>query len=122
MKQVYYTIFILVLGLAFSPASSYAWGSASGKSCCKKEVASKTKVKKCCKKASHETGCKENCGGKCGDKACNCVVLQTTFTIPILDVLAYSNLELLHQKQKFPNLAINLTDGYYSIWTPPNII
>ena len=119
---MYYTIFILFLGLAFSSTASYACGSGEGKSCCKKEIEDKSEAKKCSKKETHENGCNENCGGKCGDKSCNCLVLQVSFTIPVLEELSITNFELIPQKQKFPNLAINLTDGFYSIWTPPNIM
>ena len=68
-KQLHIIIIILTIGFFMSPTSSYACGTKTEKSCCKKEKTEKTEKKDCCNN-NHSKDKGNGCGGKCGHSNC----------------------------------------------------
>ena len=113
--------------LAFAAVPSNKALACSGKKDgCQKEVQKeKEKQSTCEKEAGHSSPCKHkgDCGGKCGDKGCDCPAAfptaQTAFTSidftlrpPTRYLLSKADWYYLH---KIPNAV------YLSIWIPPKI-
>jgi len=121
MTKKVYILFIFVLGFALIPRISHACSSSSEKSCCKKENSEKSIAQGCCKKEKQHSNGNDNCGGTCGDKSCHCLAFHFSIMISIFQEGANNSVDFLHEKQIFSHLEINLSSGFYSIWTPPNI-
>jgi hypothetical protein len=113
-------IIILTIGFFTLPTSSYACGTTTEKSCCKKETLSKSGKKECCCD-KHSKNKKAPCDGKCGHSNC------TTSSIN-LGILAFYAIEIKNnhfdfssEKQNFYYSKINISAGFYSIWLIPKI-
>lgn len=117
---------MIMLGVALTPADTYACGSNSGKSCCKKENVEshskkKSEAKSCCSKGSKGDKDNESCGGKCGDKSCQCPVFQNSSLTPFFHSFDIKNHVFPTDKHNLSYLETYISSGFYSIWTPPNI-
>ncbi len=118
-----YLLLILILGIVWIPSIAFACGSASEKSCCKKDKSVKDldkKIKDCCKKDKKHPNDKEDCGGKCGKTSCHCPLLHPSLLLPSIPEISYKNFVSLLEKQKFSYIKTYLSLGFYSIWIPPN--
>lgn len=121
MTKKIYILLILIFGFALTPNITFACGTNSEKSCCKKENAKKSDKKDCCKKNKNHSNDKDDCGGKCGDKTCHCPAPNCGLSIPAIFEISKNNYDFSDDKQKFHHFQLYLSSGYYSIWTPPNI-
>ncbi len=121
MIRTVYILLIAIFGFAFIPSVARACVVKTEKSCCKKDKANQSEKKGCCKKSEAESGKTTDCSGKCGEKNC----LPPTFHLSVLTAIYQENDYKLFsstaQKQKFSSIKTDLSSGFYSIWTPPNI-
>lgn len=109
-----------MLGLFLLPASTYACGTKSEKSCCKKEASSKTEKKDCCNNKSTKDKDK-NCDGKCGHS--NCTSSTVNFSIISYFEIEFNNNNFVFsfEKAKFHHSKTFISSGFYSIWLIPKI-
>ncbi|WP_310379011.1 hypothetical protein [Flavobacterium sp.] len=112
---------ILLLGIFLLPSLSYACGTKIEKSCCKKEISSKTEKKDCCKnEQSNEQD--NSCGGKCGHSNCtsspfvNLSIIEC-YQIEFKDNDFYFSIE----KPKFYHSKTFISSAFSSVWLPPKI-
>lgn len=120
-KRLHILIILLTLGFFLSPTLSYACGTKTEKSCCKKETTSKTEKKDCCKKKQSED--KDNsCGGKCGHS--NCTSSTINFSVILLYEIEFknNNFSFSPEKQNFYYSKSFISSGYSTVWLPPKII
>ena len=121
-KTFHILIFIITLGFFLTPNVSFACGTTSEKSCCKKETSSKTENKYCCKKDNHTKNKKsDGCDGKCNHAACNCLPLNFNTTLPIITELKHKSFNYSTDKQKFYDVKTDISSGFYSLWLLPKI-
>ena len=120
MIRTIYILLIAIFGFALIPNTATACVVKTEKSCCKKEKTDASE-KDCCKKSDAHSKDKADCSGKCGEKSC----LPSNFHFSVLTTIYQeNNFELFNssaQKQKFSCIKTDLSSGFYSIWTPPNI-
>lgn len=110
-----------MLGLTLMPNQTFACGSNAKKSCCKKEYSEKSADKDCCKKEKQNSNDKGDCSGKCGDKSCNCSISNFSLVLPFFQDDKNNNFNFSSEKQMPSYLEADISSGFYSIWTPPNI-
>ncbi len=120
-KQLYIIIIILTLGFFLSPTSSYACGTKTDKSCCKKEKIAESEKKNCCDKQNSKE--KENrCGGKCGHSNCTSSTSLNFSTISSNEInLKNNSFDFFTEKSKFYNSKTFISSGFYYIWLIPKI-
>lgn len=124
-KRNLITFIILILGSFAIPTIIYACGTKTTKtekSCCKKAKSEKDNKKDCCKKSNSKSEKDENgCDGKCNNSNCSCPSRHFAFAMP---VCAELKVKKYFTESKTTKLCYNenyLSDGFVSIWTPPNI-
>lgn len=120
-KRLHILIIILTLGLFSSPTLSYACGTKTEKSCCKKETTSKTVKKDCCN-GKNSKDQDNSCGGKCGHSNCTSSTsmnfsLISTFEIDFNSI----NFDFSSEKQKFYNTKTFISSGFSNVWLIPKI-
>jgi hypothetical protein len=124
-KKFHILLIILTLGFFATPTLTYACGTKSYKtknSCCKKDKSDKTDKKDCCKNYKSKNGKNDgDCGGKCNHKSCSCPTTNYAYSLPFwteIKVKIY-----ITESEKIKNYYNEnyLSDGFVSIWTPPNI-
>jgi hypothetical protein len=110
-----------MLGFFLLPALGYACGTKSEKSCCKKEISSKTEKKDCCKnKQSKEKD--NNCGGKCGHSNCTSSTSVNFSIISFYEIeFKNNNFDFSVEKSKFYHSETFISSGFTSVWLPPKI-
>ena len=121
-KKFHILLIILTLGIFSTPMLTYACGTKSTKtekSCCKKTKSSK---KDCCKKnKSHNDKDNNECDGKCNNSNCSCPTVHFAFALPFYAEIKAKTYFAESKKTKLYYNENYLSDGYVSIWTPPNI-
>ncbi|WP_310559101.1 hypothetical protein [Flavobacterium sp.] len=120
-KRVHILLIILTLGFFLSPTLSYACGSKTEKSCCKKETTSKTEKKDCCN--GRDSKDKDNsCGGKCGHSNCTS---STSINFSLISTFETDfnspNCDFSSEKSKFYNSKTFISSGFSSVWLIPKI-
>ena len=124
-KKVHILFIILTLGFFATPTLTYACGTKTDKtenSCCKKDKAGQGHKKDCCKNHhSKNNKSDDDCGGNCGNSSCSCTTVHFAFNLPFLSGVGSKKYFAISEKLKFYDQQIHLSDGFYSIWTPPNI-
>jgi hypothetical protein len=122
MTKKVYIFLIFIFGFVLTPNVSFACGTKSEKSCCKKENSKKAEIKDCCKKDNQNSKGKTSCDGSCGDKSCHCPpVFHFNFISASNQQSESRIIPTSDEKQKFSHIETYLSAGFYSIWTPPNI-
>lgn len=121
-KKFHILLIILTLGFFVTPTLTYACGTKTEKtekSCCKKNKSNKATKKNCCKK--NQSKSTNDCNGQCGDR--NCVSYPTNYTlIPNFKIeLTNNNVAFISHILNFRYNENYLSDGFASIWIPPNI-
>lgn len=119
-KRLHILIIVLTLGFFFLPTSTYACGTKSEKSCCKKEIANKTEKKDCCNNKDSKD--KDNsCKGKCGHS--NCTTSTVNCSIISFFEIDYenNNFDFSNEKPKFYHFKTFISSGFTSVWHPPKI-
>ena len=120
-KQLHILIIILTLGFFLSPTLSYACGTKTEKSCCKKEKTSKTEKKNCCKKKDSQDEDK-SCGGKCGHSNCTSSTSIKFSIISSYEINFKNNsFDFSAEKPKFYHSKTFISSGFTSVWLPPKI-
>lgn len=121
MKKLLHIISIILLLGFFLPTSSYACGTKTEKSCCKKEKAEKTEKKDCCN-GKHSKEKDNSCGGKCGHSNCTSSS-SVNFSIISSYEINFKNIsfDFSIEKSKFYNSKTFISSGFYSIWLIPKI-
>jgi hypothetical protein len=108
-------LLILILGFFLIPSVD-AVACGGNKECCKKEIkTSKAEKKDCCNSSK-----KHDCGGKCGDSACNCPVSVH------IALSSFTNITLPKSTIFTSEIDWHFLDGnrqsvYLSLWLPPKI-
>ena len=116
-NRVHILIIMLTLGFFLMPTLTYACGTKTEKSCCKKEIAEK---KACCKDKQSKGQDKE-CGGKCGHSNCTTSTLQWSL-VALYEIEFKTNLfDFATRKQKCYHNETNISSGFYFVWLPPKI-
>ena len=121
-KKFHILLIILTLGFFATPTLTYACGSKSTKtekSCCKQ---GKSNKKDCCKKSNSKSDKDNNgCDGKCNNSNCSCPTTHFAFSMPFWTELRAKTYFAESKKTKNYYNENYLSDGFVSIWTPPNI-
>ena len=124
-KKFHILLIILTLGFFATPTLTYACGTKATKtekSCCKKSKSEKSSKKDCCKKnKSHNDKDSNDCDGKCNNSNCSCPTIHFAFTIPSYAEIKAKTYFAESKKAKLYYNENYLSDGFTSIWTPPNI-
>lgn len=124
-KKIHILLIILTIGFFATPMLTYACGTNSNKtekSCCKNDNTDNIEKKDCCK--NHHSKNNKNddgCGGKCKHPSCSCPTVHFVFNLPFFIEISLKKDFTESKKNKFYDKEIYLSDGFYSIWTPPNI-
>ena len=143
MNKFFFIATILFFGVLALPRSISACGNNEGSEndFCKKEVAKNSATKSCCAKAkvnsqtvSKSTHCTDSkivkhgtqqtddcCGGNCNHGNCNCAPNSIFFTLTPTLVLARIKSVLLYDCSNFRYQKNYRSNGFYFIWSPPNI-
>lgn len=105
----------------FLPSSTYACGTKTEKSCCKKETPKKTEKKVCCN-GKHSQEKDNSCGGKCGHSNCTSTSSISFSIISFFEIDFKNNsFDLVEKKSKFYHSETFTSSGFYSIWLIPKI-
>ena len=120
-KRLHIIIIILTLGFFILPTLSYACGTKTEKSCCKKETTSKTEKKDCCN--GKQSKDKDNsCGGKCGHSNCTSSSTVNFSIISTYEINFKNNsFDFYSEKSKFYSSKTCISAGFTSIWLIPKI-
>ena len=125
IKKFHILLIILTLGIFATPTLTYACGKKSTKtekSCCKKSKTEKSNKKECCKKSNSKSDNENNgCDGKCNNSNCSCPTVHFAFALPFDAELKAKTNFTESKKTKLYYNENYLSDGFTSIWTPPNI-
>ncbi|HFG0566974.1 hypothetical protein [Flavobacterium psychrophilum] len=120
-KRLHIIIIILTLGFFLSPTLSYACGTKTEKSCCKKETTSKTEKKDCCK-GKHSKDEDKSCGGKCGHSNCTSSTSINFSLISFYEIEFKNNsFDFSAEKPKFHHSKTFISSGFTTVWLPPKI-
>jgi len=124
-KKFHILLIILTLGFFATPTLTYACGTKSTKtekSCCKKSETEKNSKKDCCKNhKSKSDKDKNSCNGKCNNSNCSCPTDHCAFALPFWTETKVKTYFAESKKIKNYYNENYLSDGFRSIWTPPNI-
>lgn len=118
-------VIIIILGIFLIPCSAFACGKKiikTEKSCCKKEMSSKTDKKDCCEGNNHSKNKNhEGCGGKCSHSKCGCTSSCNT-SVSINELNFNRNVfNFISEKQNFYNFETSISSGFNSLWLIPKI-
>ncbi|MBK7305402.1 MAG: hypothetical protein IPI90_19655 [Saprospiraceae bacterium] len=82
----------------------------------------KSNKKECCKKSNSKSDNENNgCDGKCNNSNCSCPTVHFAFALPFYAELKAKTNFTESKKTKLYYNENYLSDGFTSIWTPPNI-
>ena len=119
MKKIHIILLVLI-GFLIMPISTVACGTISKKSCCQSEIKNSGCKMKCCQKKSKNKSNK-GCEGKCGKSTCQVQTVSFIATLPNFSEIKNNYYFFSTSRQCFFNQETNISDGYYFIWSPPNI-
>jgi hypothetical protein len=120
-KQLHIVIIILTFGFFMLPTSSYACGTKTEKSCCKKEKTEKAEKKDCCNN-KHLKDKDKSCDGKCGHSNCTSSTSLNFSVISFYEINFKNNsFDFSEEKSKFYHSKTLISSGFYSIWLIPKI-
>lgn len=119
-------LLICIFGFALAPTVIFSCSSKGDNSCCKKETsgwhsAEKMESRACCKKGKQHSNDQDGCGGKRGDKSCQCPSFHVSLIPSFFQENTNQSFDFSDAEQKFSDVETCLSSGFYSIWTPPNI-
>ena len=117
MTKPFYILLLVTLGFLLGPTVTFAHGTKTEMSCCKKENATKD----CCKeKDSKKKGhsCDNSCvGSSCGCPVANCASApMTTFQTESNTLFSFSK-----NKPNYYYSEIFISSDFRSVWLPPKI-
>ena len=119
-NRLHILIIILTLVILTVPTLSYACGTKTEKSCCKKKTISKTEKKDCCKNKQSKNQ-DDSCGGKCGHS--NCTASTVNFSLISFYEIEFKNNNFYFStdKSNFYHSETFISSGFTSVWLPPKI-
>ena len=124
-KKFHILLAVLALGFFSTPKLAYSCetnSSKTEKSCCKKNKTDDTDKKVCCTHHHFKNNQNEDdCKGKCKKPSCTCTTSHCVFTTPLLFTLKSKSGFIVSKKNNLYDKNIHLSDGFHSVWTPPNI-
>ena len=121
MSKSIYILLIAVFGFALIPNLATACSVKTEKSCCKTEKTNSVE-KDCCKKSDVHSNKKTDCSGKCGGDSCLPSASHVSVLSAIYPENTYAIFNFAAEKQSFAIVTAEPTSGFYSIWTPPNLV
>lgn len=117
----FHILVIVLFGFLLMPSNSFACGTKTEKSCCKKEITSKTEKKDCCN-GKHSKDKDNSCGGKCGHSNCTSSTSINFSLISFYEIeFKNNNFDFSTKKPKFYHSETFISSGFTSVWLPPNI-
>ena len=119
MKKIHFILLVLI-GFSIMPNATFACGMTSKRASCKTEINSGNCKMKCCQKNSKNKSDK-SCEGKCGKSTCQIQTVSFGAVLPTFLEINNNNFLVSTSKQIFYNYETNISDGFYFIWSPPNI-
>lgn len=117
MTTKFYILLIVIFGFLMMPINTFACGTKSEKSCCKREINKSSCKKECCKNKSKN----KECEGKCGKPTCSVKTISFGIALSFFDEVANNTIIIASQKSQFFDMKTNLSSGFYNIWLPPVI-
>ncbi|MBK7800964.1 MAG: hypothetical protein IPJ53_17880 [Saprospiraceae bacterium] len=123
-KKFHILLIILTLGIFATPTLTYACGKnqQKQKNLVAKNLKAKKQKKECCKKSNSQNDKENNgCDGKCNNSNCSCPTVHFAFALPFYAELKAKTNFTESKKTKLYYNENYLSDGFTSIWTPPNI-
>lgn len=118
-NRLHIYIKILIVVIFMMPTLNYACGSKSIKSCCKKEIASKSDKKDCCGKKTDSN--EKGCGGKCGHSKCTVSCVQFSLLSQNEIVFQENCFDFLNKKENTYYNETAISAGFCSLWLIPKI-
>ncbi|CCB68966.1 hypothetical protein B0A58_14170 [Flavobacterium branchiophilum NBRC 15030 = ATCC 35035] len=113
---------VALFGFLLMPSNSFACGTKTEKSCCKKETTSKTEKKDCCNNKQHSKDEDKSCGGKCGHSNCTSSTTINFSLISSYEIEFKNNsFDFSAEKPKFHHSKTFISSGFTSVWLPPKI-
>lgn len=111
-----------MFGFFMTPSIAFACKTKSEKSCCKKEVSSKTEQAVCCnKEKSSKKDNHEGCNGACKSVFCGCPALHLGLASFFCTDLNTKIFRFYSEKQKYYYSEIIISSDFRSVWLPPKI-
>ena len=118
----FHILVIALFGFLLMPSNSFACGTKTEKSCCKKETTSETEKKDCCNNKQHSKDKDNSCGGKCGHSNCTSSTTVNFSIISSYEINFKNNsFDFSIEKSKFHYSKTFISSGFYSIWLIPKI-
>jgi hypothetical protein len=119
MKKIHFIVIVLI-GFFLMPNPTFACGMTSKKASCKTEMNSENCKMKCCQKKSKDKS-NTGCEGKCGKSTCQIQTVSFGAILATFLEIKTNYFLVSTLKQAFYNNETNISDGFYFIWSPPNI-
>ncbi len=110
MSKQFYILLLMLTFFFITPGKSYACGSSLNKT-----------EKSCCKKDNDIKRNSKACDSTCDKLICKCTTVQSIFFVIYLTELNADFIIIKNKKEKSFYNKIELSPGYFSIWTPPKI-
>ena len=131
MNKKIHILLLFIMGVFLIPSVSFACGSSCGgekttkiktKGCCasKNDVQHQSVNKGCCD-SSKSSKQDKGCGGKCKHNSCHCTAPVLSLILPSFSELTINHFDFSNKKKSFTFEKLNISSGFYYIWTPPNI-
>ena len=113
-------LFLILTGIIFMPGTAVACGMKNNKSTCKTELSSGNCKMKCCEKKSNDRT-EKGCEGKCGKSTCQIQSISFGAILPNYTDIKNNYYLVSTSRQAYFNQETTISDGFYFIWSPPNI-
>lgn len=110
----------LLVGILLLASTSHACVIKAEKSCCKKEISSKSEKKECCSD-THSKNKGKHCDGKCGHSGCTTSVLNLNIISTNVFDIEFKNIDFYTKKDSFYHSKTFISSGFTSVWLPPKI-
>lgn len=123
MKAKFYLFFLVTLSLFTMPHVALANSSKTETckmSCCSKKGKKGIKEMSCCNNKKSST--KNDFGGPCKHKSCECPASGFIATFNPNFSAFTKSVTIASEAKKIIPETISLSKGFYSIWTPPDIV
>jgi hypothetical protein len=123
MATKIYLFIVFFVGFVLCPKPTFACKSSYNASCCSKESTHKSAQKPCCNKTKQHAKGKRNsgCGGKCGDKACQCPASGSGYVVSALFEIENYIFYFPEEKRVLFHSEAHLSTGFSFLWSPPKI-
>ncbi|MGV8879098.1 MAG: hypothetical protein ACOH2A_08720 [Sphingobacteriaceae bacterium] len=121
MTRTIHILLIFLLGFNIVPRTGVSCDIKSGKSLVEPQTLENSGVKDCCKKQENYANQNGDHCGNCGENACQCPATHISSIINFSQEAAKKSDIFSDNEQILSYKQAHLSNGFYSIWTPPNI-